>query len=220
MRSSIPAPSTFAHRVCLLSLASLLRVLRALVVRFIPSSIMLAAIAATHAAEPDRFAGNPAIGQHRPGERTLKTITSDAVTGLVRPKWTRAMTDLGAWPVMVRFKQDILLTFYHGDGHRGKQHEATGELWTYRSGDDGRTWQFTERRQLRLQAAVSISFPRWMVAPKCRRGGEAHHGRQLGKGGAEAPVHVALISRANVEELDDVADRRRVELGKLVKNFG
>ncbi|MGE0608085.1 MAG: sialidase family protein [Pirellulales bacterium] len=91
--------------------------------------------------EPDRFAGFPAIHQHRPGERTLKVITSDAVTGLLRPQWTRAMTDLGAWPVMVRFQGDLLLTFYHGDGHRGKQLEGSGLLATLRSSDDGRSWQ-------------------------------------------------------------------------------
>ncbi len=107
-------------------------------------------------AEPDRFAGFPRINQHRPGERTLKVITSDAVTGLVRPRWTRAMTDLGAWPVMVRFKTDILLTYYHGDGHRGKQHEGSGELTTYRSSDDGQTWQ-------RVAALAGESVPEYVV---------------------------------------------------------
>ncbi len=88
----------------------------------------------------DRFAGFPAIGEHRKPERTQAVITSDGVAGVRRPKWTRAMTDLGGWPTMFRFRGDIYFAFYHGDGHRYKQHEATDRLKTYRSRDEGRTW--------------------------------------------------------------------------------
>ena len=87
-----------------------------------------------------QFAGFPAIGIHRPGERSAKVLTSDSVSGVVRPKWTRAMTDLGGWPAMYRFKGTIYLVFGHVDAHRGKQFEATGRLLCYASSDEGRTW--------------------------------------------------------------------------------
>ena len=99
-----------------------------------------APLSAQQPSDPDRFAGFPPIGVHRPGERTLKTITSDGVTGLVRPKWTRAMGDLGAWPTMFRFKDGIYLEFQHTDGHRYKQFEATGKVLYYVSKDEGRSW--------------------------------------------------------------------------------
>lgn len=86
------------------------------------------------------FTGFPPIGKHRKGERSVKVITSDAVTGLIRPKWTRSMTDLGGWPVMYRFQGTIFLTFPHVDGHQGKKLEATGKLVCYASKDDGATW--------------------------------------------------------------------------------
>ena len=41
---------------------------------------------------------------------------------------------------MFRFRGDIYLAFYHGDGHRYKQHEATDKIKTYRSRDEGKTW--------------------------------------------------------------------------------
>jgi hypothetical protein len=88
----------------------------------------------------ERFAGFPPIGKYRPGERTRKVITSDAVTGVRRAKWTRAMTDLGGWPAMFRFQGTIYLVFPHVDGHRGKRLEGTGKLICYASKDDGRTW--------------------------------------------------------------------------------
>ncbi len=88
----------------------------------------------------DRFSGFPPIGVHRKGERTQPVIVSDGVTEVLRPKWTRAMTDLGGWPTMFRFRKEIYLAFYHGDGHRYKQHEATDRIKTYRSRDEGRTW--------------------------------------------------------------------------------
>ncbi len=90
--------------------------------------------------DADRFAGFPEIGVYRKPERTLPVITSDGVAGVLRPKWTRAMTDLGGWPTMFRFRGDIYLAFYHGDGHRYKQFEATDRLKTYRSRDEGSTW--------------------------------------------------------------------------------
>lgn len=86
------------------------------------------------------FAGFPAIGKHRPGQRSVKVITSDAVTGLVRPRWTRAMTDLGGWPILYRFQGTIYLLFPHVDGHRGKKLEATGKLVCLASKDEGNTW--------------------------------------------------------------------------------
>ena len=64
------------------------------------------------------FAGFPEIRKYRPGRRSREVITSDGVQGLLRPKWTRPMTDLGGWPCMFRFKRHIYFVFYHGDGHR------------------------------------------------------------------------------------------------------
>lgn len=88
----------------------------------------------------EQFAGFPKIGVQRQADRTQEVITSDGVKNVLRPKWTRAMTDLGGWPSMFRFKGDIYFVFYHGDGHRYKKFEATDKLKTYRSRDDGRTW--------------------------------------------------------------------------------
>ena len=85
----------------------------------------------------DRF---PVIGEYREPERTLPVITSDGVADVLRPTWTRAMTDLGGWPAMFRFLGDIYLAFYHGDGHRYQRLEATNRLKTFRSSDEGHTW--------------------------------------------------------------------------------
>lgn len=86
------------------------------------------------------FEGFPPLGKFRQPERTLPILTSDGVRNVLRPKWTRAMTDLGGWPSMFRFRKDIYFIFYHGDGHRYQQHESTDRLKTYRSRDDGKTW--------------------------------------------------------------------------------
>ena len=94
----------------------------------------------SHAEQADRFAGFPPIGKHRQPERTAPVITSDGVTDVLRPAWTRAVTDLGGWPSLFRFKKDIYLAFYHGDGHRFKTLESTDRLKTYRSRDEGKTW--------------------------------------------------------------------------------
>ena len=53
------------------------------------------------------------------GERSTKVIASDPVQGLLRPKWTRAMSERGSAVNMFRFKGDIY--FVHGDedGQRG-----------------------------------------------------------------------------------------------------
>jgi hypothetical protein len=108
----------------------------------IAGSVGLALTVLAAAAPPsgDRFAGFPPVGKHRPGERSVKVITSDAVTGAVRPRWTRAMGDLGGWPAMYRFKGTIYLVFPHVDGHRGKRFEGAGKLLCYASADEGKTW--------------------------------------------------------------------------------
>lgn len=64
----------------------------------------------------DRFAGFPPVGQFRKPKRTLPVITSDGVKGVLWPKWTRAMTDIGGWPSLFRFNKAIYFVFYHGDG--------------------------------------------------------------------------------------------------------
>lgn len=97
-------------------------------------------VVAEDGAAEEQFEGFPPIGKYRPGERSFTVITSDAITGVLRPKWTRAMGDLGGWPAMVRFKESIYFVFPHLDGHRYKQFEATGDVLCYASPDEGRTW--------------------------------------------------------------------------------
>src|SRR4051812_3668020 len=106
----------------------------------VATALVLSLLSVVNVSGEDRFAGFPLIGKHRRGERSVKVITSDAITGLVRPQWTRAMGDLGGWPAMYRFKGNIYLHFPHVDGHRGKKFEATGKLLCYASADDGKTW--------------------------------------------------------------------------------
>jgi hypothetical protein len=93
---------------------------------------------------PNRFEGFPKIGVFRPGKPTSSPITSDLVPHVLRPKWTRAMGDLGGWPHMYRFRGRIHLSFPHLDAHRGKRLEATGGQVDYVSDDEGRTWRTPE----------------------------------------------------------------------------
>jgi hypothetical protein len=89
------------------------------------------------------FDGFPQINVVQPGNRTFSTpLTSDYVQGPLRPKWTRAMTDVGGWPAMYEFKNDIYLEFDLVDGHRGANAPgATGQLVRLRSSDQGQTWE-------------------------------------------------------------------------------
>lgn len=87
------------------------------------------------------FAGFPEINRYRPGERTLPVITSDGVTGLVRPKWTRCISELGRNPKLFRFQDNIYITYSHLEGHRNLRLEATGEIRVLRSPDEGKTWE-------------------------------------------------------------------------------
>ena len=89
----------------------------------------------------DRFAGFPKINQFRPGQRSLEVITSDGVPGLVRPKWTRCVSELGRNPRLFRFNDLIFVAYSHLDGHRNKRFEATGECRALVSRDDGKTWE-------------------------------------------------------------------------------
>lgn len=109
------------------------------------------AIAAPAFAEGKRdFAGFPPINKERPGDKSFPRLTSDVVSGLLRPKWTRAIADLGAWPAMIRFKSDIVLVYMHWDGHRYKKLEATGEVRGLRSSDEGKTWKEFKIPQCRI----------------------------------------------------------------------
>ena len=96
-------------------------------------------------ASADRYAKFPPINQYRPGQRSLTVIASDGVTNVVRPKWTRAMGDMGGWPIMYRFKNKIFLQYPHLDAHRGAKLEGTGGVISYVSADDGRSWAKTEQ---------------------------------------------------------------------------
>jgi len=89
----------------------------------------------------DRFAGFPKINQFRPGDRSFEVITSDGVPGLVRPVWTRCISELGRNPRLFRLNDKIFVAYSHLDGHRNKRFEATGECRVLMSPDDGRTWE-------------------------------------------------------------------------------
>jgi len=104
-------------------------------------ALLTLAFFATADEPKDKFAGFPPIGKHRPGERSLKVLTSDGPKDLLRPRWTRAMGDLGGWPAMYRFQKNIYLAYPHVDGHREKKLEATGKLLYYVSKDEGKTWK-------------------------------------------------------------------------------
>ncbi len=90
------------------------------------------------------FDGFPTIHTYEPGNKSFATITSDKITGLLRPEWTRAMGDVGAWPAMFTFEGNIYLEFESTNGHAGLNgsgsNGATGELLRYRSADNGKTW--------------------------------------------------------------------------------
>jgi hypothetical protein len=112
---------------------------------------VIAAIAASSGApccaEITSFDGFPEINVLQPGNPTFSTPrTSDYVEGALRPKWTRAMTDIGGWPAMYKFQDDIYLEFQRVDGHRGKGNApgANGDLVRYRSSDDGSTWDLLQ----------------------------------------------------------------------------
>lgn len=84
------------------------------------------------------FAGFPKV---EPGKRTFAKITSDGVDGLLRPKWTRAMGDVGAWPAMFRFKDALFLSFPRVNGHAGRAKTPEVPIARFVSCDEGRTWR-------------------------------------------------------------------------------
>ncbi|MBI4026930.1 MAG: hypothetical protein HY360_18235 [Verrucomicrobia bacterium] len=112
--------------------------------RFLLSSLIVFAGLSVRGEEKetaaDRFAKFPVIGKFRPGERSAKLITSDGIQNVVRPRWTRAMGDLGGWPVLYRFKEKIFLQYPHVDAHRGARFEGTGKPVEYVSLDEGKSW--------------------------------------------------------------------------------
>ena len=91
-------------------------------------------------AQRDRFAGFPKTNQYRPGRRSMKVITSDGLTGLIRPKWTRSISELGRNPKIFRRNGKIFIVFSHLDGHRNRRFEATGECRVLCSDDEGKSW--------------------------------------------------------------------------------
>src|SRR5262249_5522411 len=76
------------------------------------------------------------------------------------------------------------------------------------------TGQLCERRNLLAETGVDIAGPRRKGRPEGSSGGITNHWRQLGIAGLDAGVHVAGGPRPEVEQLDDVADRRGVELAE------
>jgi hypothetical protein len=118
-------------------------------------SVMIAFVAAAatvgnmklSSAEITSFNGFPTINVLQPGNPTFDSpTTSDFVTGLLRPNWTRAMSDVGAWPSLFQFQDDIFLEFSLVDGHRGTGGApgATGAEVRYRSPDKGNTWELLD----------------------------------------------------------------------------
>jgi len=87
----------------------------------------------------DGFAGFPVLSL--PGRRSAEVLTSDGVEGLVRPKWTRAMGDVGAWPAMFRFGKRIFLYFPKVKGHRGPYRNNDLPMVRLVSDDEGKSWQ-------------------------------------------------------------------------------
>ena len=81
----------------------------------------------------------------------------------------------------------------------------------------GWTRQAGKAVNLLLQAAVGVATRGRGIAAERRRAGKAHHRRQVGKVAADPRVHVAAIARADVEQLDHVANRGGVELAELVE---
>ena len=64
---------------------------------------------------------------------------------------------------------------------------------------------------------VRIAAGRRGITTERGRAGVADHRRKLGKVGDDPVIHVARVARPDLEELDHIADRRRIELGEASK---
>src|SRR5262245_42362345 len=87
------------------------------------------------------FAGFPPIGKVSKGQRSTKVIASDPIKGLVRPKWCRAMADLGSSVNLFRYRGDIYFVHGAGDGHRGAAPDLKDKRYLYVSKDEGKSWK-------------------------------------------------------------------------------
>jgi hypothetical protein len=109
--------------------------------RIAGSMIAILVVVAPAAADEGRFAGFPTIGKTAKGEKSTKVIASDPAEGLLRPKWTRAMADLGSSVNLFRYRGDIYFVHGAGDGHRGAAAELKNKRFIYVSQDEGKTWK-------------------------------------------------------------------------------
>src|SRR5262245_32693628 len=89
----------------------------------------------------DLFAGFPPIHKTQPGKKSTAVIASDPVEGLLRPKWTRAMADLGSGVGMYRYRDDIYCSHGVGDGHHGVAKGVKPRTVRYVSKDEGKSWK-------------------------------------------------------------------------------
>jgi hypothetical protein len=85
---------------------------------------------------------------------------------------------------------------------------------------DLRAGESSEFLDLRSEPHVRIPAARRRAGPERGRGGEADHRGQGGVTGADAPIHVPGRSRPAVEQLQNVANGRSVELAKLFEDRG
>src|SRR5262245_2671845 len=85
--------------------------------------------------------------------------------------------------------------------------------------DDRRPRQLRELIELCSDAAIRVATGWWRVAPERRCAGETHNRRQLRKITLDPGIHIAAIPRPDVEQLDKVADRRRIEFRKLAERL-
>ncbi len=85
--------------------------------------------------------------------------------------------------------------------------------------DHGGTGQLSELVELFLDAAVSVSARGRRVGSKTGGRGETDHGSKLGEVRLDSSIHVAPIARANIEQLNHIADRRCVVFGEFREYF-
>ena len=73
--------------------------------------------------------------------------------------------------------------------------------------------------QLCLDAAVSITSGRWCIGAKTGSRRKTHHRGKLGKVTLHAVVHVTLVARPHIKQLNDITNRGSIEPGELVEHL-
>ena len=108
------------------------------------------------------------------------------------------------------------------EGLVGRAHDLTegggdGGVVEVLEDDDGRAGQFREPGDMLIERAVDITVAAGEGATDGRGGGVTDGGRHFGKAGADARIHVAIVTGTEVEEFDGVAEGGGVELGEGVQ---